>query len=195
MPLPQPPLPPRLLALCLAAALAALPACDRWDRDRLSDGSFSLGPPTDYLHEGVYSRFRETHGVLVVSRPAAGGKIMIVALDAECPHDGDIVDYEAISGLIKCPTCDSKWTTDGLLHTRDNHAKRSLHRLRLRTDDSRIREVQQQIGGARQANTDLIADPNRKFRQTFVTDGGQTLHEWSASDSMFLFTPGVAPPS
>ncbi len=139
--------------------------------------AYNLGDAEQYREHKLYFDLMKDHRVLLVSRPASGGT-MLVALDARCPNDGKPVEYSDINRLLNCTGCDSRWTTDGLIRT-GSIAKDSLDRYR-------IRLAVADASGQR----DLWVETSRRYRKRHQkTIGSKTIEvqEWSVPDSMYMF--------
>jgi len=166
--------------LCVVLA-AALVACDNRPRDPFNPDpdapSYNLGLPDNYRKHGMYFDFVDPEGILLVSRPASGGT-MLVALDYHCTYDQQPLQFNELTRRIECNRCASRWTTDGLVQS-GSVATHSLPRYRLRLAGTRMSEVRT-----------LYVDTSRRYYQKRMkTVGSRTfeVQQWSATDSMFMF--------
>jgi len=172
-------LPPLLTLLLLALSL---PACDdRPIRDPFTSNpgapQFKLGDASQYKPPGVYFDYVEPHHVLLVSRPAARGT-MLVALDFRCTYDQNPLEYHDLTHNLHCNRCDSRWSTDGLIQS-GSVAEQSLPRYRMRLTGTRLSNERE-----------VVVDLSRQFHQKITKQFGSkqiVVQEWSATDSMYHF--------
>ncbi len=142
-----------------AAPQAARAGSDRPDREKLATEPFAIGPPDLYKSFGVYTDFRKSHGVWVVSTFSSSG-VMIVALSAICTHNACGTRYNRHANKFKCPCHGSSFTSDGLV-SGSGRATRALERCRLDLIDG-----------------ELVVNPDIRFRQD--------QNEWSNPYSMHI---------
>lgn len=173
----------RLIPLLMLLPLApALSACDeRPIRDPFSSNpgapQFKLGDASQYKPHGVYLDYVEPHHVLLVSRPAARGT-MLVALDFRCTYDQNPLQYNELTHKLHCNRCDSRWSTDGVIQS-GSVAGQSLPRYRLRLTGTRMSDKRR-----------VVVDMSRQFHQKITKQFGSkqiVVQEWSATDSMYHF--------
>lgn len=164
---------PNAVLIVLAAALLPAACSDHPAATR----TIPLPDPDRYRRHGLHRDLLDTHRILLVSRPASGGT-MLVALDARCPHDGADIRHNDLTDRLHCTSCDSRWTTDGLIQS-GSTATESLDRYRIGLSP-------RPIDGQRQP----YIDTSRRLRQTYTkTVGTRTfqIHEWSSPESMYMF--------
>ncbi|MEO0587961.1 MAG: hypothetical protein AAF078_10005 [Planctomycetota bacterium] len=118
------------LALVSGCGLATDSASGREVENRVATRTFSLGDPAQYEEPGVYDDFHRSHGVWVVSRDTASGR-MIVVLAAQAPGVDGLTHFSPAIGKFRCATSGSRFTRDGLLSGSSGTATHSLERLRL----------------------------------------------------------------
>lgn len=173
-------IPPPLLLLLLL--WLALPACDdRPIRDPFSSNpgapQFKLGDAAKYKPHGLYFDYVDPHHVLLVSRPASRGT-MLVALDFRCTYDQNPLEYNDLTDRLHCNRCDSRWSTDGLIQS-GSVATESLPRYRMRLTGTRVSDQRE-----------VVVDMSRQFHQKITKQFGSkqiVVREWSATDSMYHF--------
>lgn len=108
--------------------------------NRIATRAFSIGDPSKYKEPGVYDDFHRSHGVWVVSRDSASGR-MLVVLSAQAPGVDGLTHFSPAIGKFRCATSGSRFTRDGLLSGSSGVATRSLERLRLEFRDGELRVV------------------------------------------------------
>lgn len=157
---------PLWLALLLGSALCG--ACEEKPyRSRhyleLDTMMFNIGTPSQYRKPGIYHDYRESRGVYIIS-----DHNMLVVLSAVCPHDHSGVRYDETTNKFKCPTCLSRFTTDGL-RSGKGKAPHSLSRCRIDL-----------VKGT------LLVRPSRQFVQEY-DQLANPKNTWSSAPSMYLF--------
>jgi Rieske Fe-S protein len=92
-------------------------------RIKLADQPFIAGPIDQYKAAGVYTDFRDTKAVFLVS----DGKVLL-AFNATCTHSGCTTQWEPDQKDFKCPCHKSLFGLDGAVIGKAP-AKRPLERL------------------------------------------------------------------
>ena len=166
-----------LLLLCLV-----LIGCDdRPIRDPFASNpgapQFRLGDASQYKPHGLYFDHVDPHHVLLVSRPASRGT-MLVALDYRCTYDQNPLEFNDLTDRLHCNRCDSRWSTDGLIQS-GSIATDSLPRYRLRLTGTQLAY-----------RREVVVDMSRQYFQKVTKQFGSreiVVQEWSATDSMYHF--------
>lgn len=132
-----------ILIPALGLALGLAFGCDEQDGARFAfvgeqnvhdDDAFAIGQITDFVEPKVYTEFRKTHDLWVVS----DGRWLFV-LHADCPGGHGQTFWDDTSGKFYCPKDGSRFDRYGLKWGRDTRAPHSMARARIDLVDGEIR--------------------------------------------------------
>lgn len=121
---------------------------------------FDAGPVSDYSKPGVYEKFKDTQGVILVS----DGKTL-VALSTRCPHQGGKIGWNADDKKFVCEKHKAQFDGQGI-NQAGAKAKRPMERFAIRATGPDKKQVEVDPGKVFRKDQDQWNDGEASLRLT-----------------------------